>query len=95
MHKLKSHAQVDPVPLDTLRDDVPKELVAITSRMMAKDPDERYLTPKEVADALESFLQTWQPAEVNKKVQEPSRGGNMSGSGGKNSRVGDAGWDGD
>ncbi len=65
---------------------------------MAKNPDERYLTPKEVAEALESFLQTWRPDQVTSQgqepqVQEPSSGGNMSGAGGKKSRVGDAGWD--
>ncbi len=63
MHKLRSHAQVEPAPLNSVRDDVPEELVAIASKMMAKDPDERYLTPKEVADALESFLRNWQPME--------------------------------
>lgn len=93
MHKLNSHAQVEPAPLDSLRNDVPRELVAIVSRMMAKDPDERYLTPKEVANALESFLHTWQPVEEISQGQEQSSGGNMSGSGGIESRVGDAGWD--
>ena len=97
MHKLKSHAQIDPAPLNAVRADVPKELVAIASRMMAKDPAERYLTPKEVADALESFLRTWRPAEATSQGQapqgqEPSSGGNMSGSEGKKSKVGDAGW---
>jgi serine/threonine protein kinase len=93
MHKLKSHAQVEPAPLGSVRDDMPQELVAIASRMMAKDPNERYLTPKEVADALESFLRTWQPSEETSQAQEPSGGGNMSGSGENESRVGDAGWD--
>ena len=93
MHKLKSHAQVEPAPLNSVRDDVPQELVAIASRMMAKDPDERYLTPKEVADALESFLRTWHPDEAKLHGQVPSSDGNMSGSGGTQSIVGDAGWD--
>lgn len=93
MHKLKSHAQVEPAPLDSVRDDVPHELVAIASRMMAKDPDERYLTPKEVADALESFLRTWKPSEEISQGEEPTSGGNMSGSGGTQSVLGDARWD--
>jgi serine/threonine protein kinase len=93
MHKLQSHAQIEPAPLDAVRADVPEELVGITSRMMAKNPDERYLTPREVADALESFLRTWRPDEATSLGQELSSGGNMSGSGGKKSRVGDAGWD--
>ena len=93
MHKLNSHAQVEPAPLNSVRDDMPQELAAIASRMMAKDPGERYLTPKEVAGALESFLRTWQPSEEISQGQEPTSGGNMSGSGGIESRVGDAGWD--
>lgn len=93
MHKLQSHALIEPAPLDAVRADVPEELVAITSRMMAKDPDERYLTPREVADALESFLRTWHPDEATSQGQETSGSGNMSGSDGKRSSVGDAGWD--
>jgi uncharacterized protein (TIGR03067 family) len=83
MHKLKSHAQVEPAPLNSVRDDVPEELVAIVSTMMAKDPDERYLTPKDVAEALESFLRTWQPGEENTPRQGASNGGNDSGSDGQ------------
>ena len=93
MHKLKSHAQVEPAPLNSVRDDVPEELVVIASRMMAKNPDERYLTPKEVADALEAFLRTWQPDEAKSAGQVPSSDGNMSGSNGTPSTVGEAGWD--
>jgi serine/threonine protein kinase len=82
MHKLKSHAQADPEPLASLRDDVPPELVAVVTKMTAKDPEQRYLTPSEVADALESFLRTWQPDGAEAREKEPSSGGNMSGSGG-------------
>ena len=89
MYKLKSHAQIEPASLATLRDDVPDELVAIVSRMMAKDPNERYLTPSEVADALESFLQTWQPGEAKPQEREPSSGGNRSGSSVDNAGAGD------
>ena len=88
MHKLKSHAQVEPAPLNSVRDDVPEELVAIASKMMAKDPDERYLTPKEVADALESFLRTWQPGTSGPDHQAPSNDGNMSGSGNQTKTAG-------
>lgn len=81
MHKLKSLAQVEPASLSSVRDDVPEKLVAIASKMMAKDPGERYFTPKEVADALESFLRTWQSAEGNALRQGFSNGGNNSDSG--------------
>lgn len=90
MHKLKSHAEVEPVALTSLRDDLPGELVGIVTRMMAKAPNERYLTPREVAEALESFLQTWQPDEKESQGQGPSSGGNMSGTRGQKSEAGDA-----
>jgi uncharacterized protein (TIGR03067 family) len=93
MHKLTSHAQIEPDSLKMLRSDIPDELVAITSKMMAKDPDQRYLTPCEVAEALETFLQTWQPGEVNSQGQSRSGGGNHFESGGQNSGAGDAGRD--
>ncbi len=70
MHKLKSRAQVDPAPLDMVRADVPEELAAIASRMVAKNPDERYFAPKEVAEALEAFLRTWRPDEATSRRQE-------------------------
>jgi hypothetical protein len=63
MHKLQSHAQVEPDSLDSLRNDIPAELVAIVSRMMAKDPEERFQTPAEVAEALDCFGDDTQPTE--------------------------------
>ena len=42
LHKLKSHAQVATRTLESLRDDIPADLAAVVSRMMAKDPDERF-----------------------------------------------------
>jgi uncharacterized protein (TIGR03067 family) len=83
MHKLKSHAQFEPTPLNSVRDDVPQKLVAIASRMMAKDPDERYLTPKEVAEAVEAFLCIWQSDQVEPLQPNLSTDGNRSGSGGR------------
>lgn len=92
MHKLKSHAQIEPVRLDAMRNDIPDEVVSIASKMMAKNADERYLTPKQVAEALESFLRTWRPDEENPRDHEPSNGGNMFRSGGKESQVSDSSW---
>ncbi|GAB5440606.1 MAG: hypothetical protein Fues2KO_09550 [Fuerstiella sp.] len=93
MHKLRSHAQLEPESLKSLRSDLPDELVAIVSKMMAKDPDQRYLTPREVADAMEAFLRTWQPDDAESRPLEPSSGGNRSASSGKLSGVSDAGRD--
>jgi uncharacterized protein (TIGR03067 family) len=93
MHKLKSHAHAEPEPLESLRNDVPPELVAVVTKMTAKDPAERYLTPSEVADALESFLRTWQPDGANSQGRLLLGGGNIFESGGQNSDAGDAGRD--
>src|SRR5436190_7965648 len=38
LHKVKGHLSRTPQPLDSLRRDVPSELVRIVDRMMAKDP---------------------------------------------------------
>ena len=55
MHKLKSHAQVEPEPIQDIQTDVPDELAEVLRRMMAKDPAERFQTPTEVAEALAPF----------------------------------------
>lgn len=39
MHKLKRQAQAEPEPLESLRDDIPADLAAVISRMIAKDPE--------------------------------------------------------
>ena len=91
MHKLKSHAQVEPASLSSVRDEVPEELVGVVSKMMAKNPDERYLTPKEVAEALESFLRTWQPDEADSEGRLFAASGNNFVPVVKDSSTGDAG----
>jgi hypothetical protein len=53
--KLIAHAEHAPTPVRTLRADVPAELAAVLSRMMAKDPAARFQTPAEVAKALAPF----------------------------------------
>ncbi|MEL6109874.1 MAG: protein kinase [Planctomycetota bacterium] len=55
MHKLKSHAHAKPERLDALREDVPAELASVVEKMIAKDPDERFKSPAEVAAALQSM----------------------------------------
>jgi putative intracellular protease/amidase len=56
--KVLSHLRREPAPLTTLRPEVPAELAQIVSRMMARDPAQRYQTPAEVAEALAPFLTT-------------------------------------
>ena len=52
---MAAHVRQAPPRLDRLRPDVPKELVRIVERMLAKHPDKRYASPGEVAEALKGF----------------------------------------
>ncbi|MGL4551192.1 MAG: protein kinase domain-containing protein [Gemmataceae bacterium] len=52
LDKALSHVDKPPVPLGTLRPDVPAELLAVLDRMMAKRPADRFQTPGEAAQAL-------------------------------------------
>ncbi len=53
---LQAHHQTEAQPLNLVRADVPAELAAIVSKMMAKDPANRYQTPADVAKALGPFF---------------------------------------
>jgi serine/threonine protein kinase len=53
---LEAHQFAQVEPLDNFRKDLPPELSAVVARMMAKDPDQRYQMPVEVAQALAPFL---------------------------------------
>jgi serine/threonine protein kinase len=56
--KLIWHQTRQPKPIKSVRPDVPDEIAAIVERMMAKDPAQRYQTPREVAEALAPWTQT-------------------------------------
>lgn len=58
--KLKAHAEQSPPELTTLRSDVPAKLSKVITRMMAKNPAERFQTPAAVAEALAPFSQSAQ-----------------------------------
>jgi WD40 repeat protein len=55
---LHAHQAAQPKPLTASRPEVPAGLAAVVSRMMAKDPAQRYQTPLEVAQALVPFIKT-------------------------------------
>jgi eukaryotic-like serine/threonine-protein kinase len=55
MQKILQHQQNDPMPLDVFREDLPAGLTTILSRMMAKQPDDRFQTPASAAMALQPF----------------------------------------
>ncbi len=52
----QAHFSRDAEPLNFVRPDVPAELAALVSKMMAKEPDRRFQTPKDVATALKPFF---------------------------------------
>jgi serine/threonine protein kinase len=54
--KMIRHSMDEPDPLRSLRPDVPRELVLVVDKMMAKEPVQRFQVPAEVAAALHSFL---------------------------------------
>jgi serine/threonine protein kinase len=49
------HLNRQPTPLRELRPDVPAGMVEIVERLLAKDPDERYTSPAEVAAVLKPW----------------------------------------
>ena len=55
--KLFAHQALEPTPLNQIVPDVPVELADVIRRMMRKQPEERYATPLQVAQALESFTE--------------------------------------
>jgi hypothetical protein len=52
---LQAHVSADAQSLDLVRPDIPLELAEVVARMMAKDPQKRFQTPAEVAQALAPF----------------------------------------
>ncbi len=52
LEKLVRHSTDEPTPIASLRPDVPAEVMAIVSKLMAKDPAHRFQTPAEAVEAL-------------------------------------------
>lgn len=75
--KIRAHAEDSPDPLDTLRPDVPKDVVQLVLKMMAKVPGERYQSPGEVVAALRPFLRprTALPSGARSRAQPVAPGG--------------------
>jgi urea transport system substrate-binding protein len=57
MQQMWAHSQAPLPPIRELRPDVPEDVAAILARMLAKNRDERFAHPQEVADALAPFTQ--------------------------------------
>ena len=56
LKKAMAHVHQPVPPIRELRSEVPDGLAAVIDRMLAKDPDQRYSTPAEVAAALAPFV---------------------------------------
>ena len=63
-----AHEEAPPPSVRQLRPEVPMELDAILMRMMAKDPNDRFATPRHVALALQRFTSG---ADIRALSQEP------------------------
>jgi serine/threonine protein kinase len=56
--KLLAHLDHHPLDLSLVRPDIPTGLIRVIERMMAKNPDERFASPQQVADALTPFCKS-------------------------------------
>ena len=64
----QAHHSMDAKLLNFVRPDVPGELAALVAKMMAKEPERRFQTPSEVAQALTPFFKK---ASANVRVPNP------------------------
>jgi tRNA A-37 threonylcarbamoyl transferase component Bud32 len=73
LEKMTAHLR-DPIPpIRERRLDLPKELVAVVDRMLAKNPAERFAIPAEVATALQPFTAGSVPARLLEPVATPAQ----------------------
>ena len=70
---LQAHHSMDALPLNLARPEVPAELAALVARMMAKEPELRFQTPNEVAQALKPFFKPASFESVNRIYLSPAR----------------------
>ncbi len=62
------HLQAEPARLETLRPDLPKALVNIVHRLLAKTPDERFASAVELARALKDVVDVSLAGQANQMV---------------------------
>src|SRR5262249_47255708 len=70
-----------PVPkASAVRPDIPRGIDAVIGRAMAKDPEARFPTCREMIDAARSFLAGWDPAAAAAATAMPAAPGPPPGS---------------
>ena len=72
---LQAHHSMDAMPLNLARPEVPIELAALVARMMAKEPERRFQTPKDVAQALLPFFKKGIAGAAGSKAEMSQPGG--------------------
>jgi serine/threonine-protein kinase len=73
MEKLVRHGTADPIPAEQLRPPIPPGVAFIIRRLMAKDPNERYQTPGELALGLAPFAKSGPPGWIGTKSARKHR----------------------
>jgi len=73
LDKLLKHRTEEPPKIRDLRGDVPSSVSQIIERLLAKDPDDRFQTPAELAKALEPWCDPLSFAELSaREAVEPA-----------------------
>ena len=71
---LQAHHSMDALPLNLARPEVPVELAALVAKMMAKEPERRFQTPAEVAQALTPFFKPGANPGPDRAPRSPASG---------------------
>jgi len=71
--KLQRHAETKPESVSQLRTDVTQDLSDLIGRMMSKNPDERFQTPREVATALAPFAEQRPSQKMPRQIDISSK----------------------
>src|SRR5262249_15138270 len=67
--KLIWHQTKEPKSISAYRADVPPQVIAIVQKMMSKSPDQRFQSPRELAEALDPWVAT--PIPLPPEVEMP------------------------
>jgi len=72
MKKMMAHIEKSVPPLGQARPDVPKDLLKLLDRMLAKKPNDRFATPAEVAEAIAPFAKGSDLPQLLRRAEQSS-----------------------